>query len=295
MISPLPTSDQRFLASLDAIGERSARAQRQISSGKRINDASDAPDDVSTVLATRAEQERVRQAATNLGRIKNEVDTAETTLNSGVRLLERARVLAAQAASTTAPGATLTATALEVGDIFRQLVNLSATQSNGRHLFSGDADSTQPFTFVAGPPLATSVYAGTAATRQAIDASGLGFDIARAGDDIFGGSFTALAALYTAISANDRTAIDASLAGVSASLQHLNQVHLYYGTAQNRVAGAIDAASKSELRLEAVLSSLEDADISSAILELNQSQTNLQAALGARANLPQLTLFDYLK
>jgi flagellin-like hook-associated protein FlgL len=49
-----------------------------------------------------------------------------------------------------------------------------------------------------------------------------------------------------------------------------------------------------ETQQTAELSSIQDADITGAIIELTQAATHRQAALEARAQQPRQTLFDYL-
>ncbi len=48
------------------------------------------------------------------------------------------------------------------------------------------------------------------------------------------------------------------------------------------------------MSLKSEISGLQDADITSSILDLTQMQTQQQAALTSRAQLPKTTLFDFL-
>jgi len=50
-----------------------------------------------------------------------------------------------------------------------------------------------------------------------------------------------------------------------------------------------------ETQLKTQIGNLDDADLTQAILDLTQSQTQQQAALQSRAMLPRTTLFDFLK
>ncbi len=76
--------------------------------------------------------------------------------------------------------------------------------------------------------------------------------------------------------------------------QYLNSELAFYGTTQNLVAAATDFAHTQQLQLQNQISGLEDTDVSSAILELTQTQTQEQAALTSRAQMPRTTLFNFL-
>jgi flagellin-like hook-associated protein FlgL len=70
----------------------------------------------------------------------------------------------------------------------------------------------------------------------------------------------------------------------------------FYGAAQNEIGQSVQYAHQEELRLKSELSRIEDADLTEAILELNQAQIHQQAALGAQARTQsKLSLFDFLR
>jgi flagellin-like hook-associated protein FlgL len=74
----------------------------------------------------------------------------------------------------------------------------------------------------------------------------------------------------------------------------LNQQLAFYGNVQNKVAQATDFASTQQTQLQTQISNLQDADLTASILQLNQAQTQEQAALQAEARVPRTTLFDFL-
>jgi len=299
MVNRLSPSNESFLAALNRIADRAERATRQIATGYRITAASDAPDDISILLQARVEVERTDQIRTNLGRVKTEVDTAEEMLRSAVSIMERARVLGAQGASETQTAESRAAAAEEVTGILRQLVSIAGTSVDGRYIFSGDADQRPPYAWDDSQPYPVSGYQGGAATRLAQHPSGLAFGVSRSGDAIFDAAgtsvFQAVFQLSSALSANDTAAIEAALAAVTAAGVHLNRQLAFYGSVQGQVNSAIADASRMKLRLETEISRLQEADLTESILELNQARFHQQAALEARAKLPQTSLFDFLR
>lgn len=300
MIPSLDPSGQQFLNQLNRISQRMETAQRRIATGLKLSRASDDPDRIPALLQARAELAAASQIQANLSRIKAEVDAGEHALQTAVQLLERARTLAAQGATGTQTAESRAALGAEIGSILEQLVGLAATQVESRFIFSGDADQTIPYTvdLTQSPPL--SGYLGSPATRLAQHPNGTTFALGRTAQEIFDSTapetnvFATLVSLRDALLANDEDAVRASLDGLESAGDHLNLQLAYYGTAQNKIAEANEYAENARVRLQTLIAETEEADLSEAILELNQAQIQHQAALAARANLPRRTLFDYI-
>jgi len=300
MISSLRASDQQFLNSLNRVGENMNRAQRQISTGIRMAKVSDDPDQVSTLLNARANLSAAKQIQSNLGRVSAEVDAGEQALQSAVQLFERARTLGAQGATGTQDGPARAVTAQEVGAILEQITGLAGTQVEGRFIFAGDADHQVPYTIDLSLPTPVSSYLGATSTRLVQHPNGTTFQAAQTAQEIFASStpgsnvFATLSALRDGLLANDETAIRAALDDLSSAGDHLNSELAFFGSYQNKLSQARDFGQNLQLQLTTQIGGLEDADATQAILELNQGQTQQQAALTSRARLPRTTLFDFL-
>jgi flagellar hook-associated protein 3 FlgL len=300
MLYGLDPSSERFLAALASNGRRMDRAQRQLSTGKRLERASDDPEQVSTMLQSRADLRQTGQLLQNLGRVQAEVDGGEQALQQALKLVERARVLGAQGGNGLQSAENRLSIAGEVKSLIEQVAGLSRSAIAGRFIFSGDSDQTQPFTLDWANPAPLGAYQGTAATRRTEHPSGARFEISRAGDEIFDNPdasknvFGALNNLRLALEANDSQAILAGVVQVSTASEHLNSEISFYGTVQNQMTEAINATQAAQLRLQTSLSAIEDADPTAAILELNQARYQQQTALASRAQLPRTSLFDYL-
>lgn len=300
MLNSLDASSQRFLSELAQTSRRAERAQRQVSSGLRIENASDDPDNVSPMLELRAYLEQTRQTKLNLGRVKAEVDTSEQALENAASVLDRASVLGAQGVTGTQTAETRKMIASEVDALLQQLVGISGTMVEGRYVFSGDNDQTPPYSVDPAQPHGVSTYLGTATTRQTFNPNGTRFSIARTAEDIFddpvnGHSvFGAVNSLKAALEANDEPAMRNALEDLRGASDHMNSQLAYYGSVQNRVQEASDSASTMETRLTGEVSDIESADVTAAIVEMNQAQFQQQASLASRAQLPKTSLFDYL-
>lgn len=315
MIDVLTARDQRFLASMDQLDRRLTQAQREVTSGRRVNVASDHPDDISSLLTAKANLEQTSQIQLNLVRASSEVNTGEQAISNSVTLLDQVTTLAAQAVTETQLPEQRRTIGEQVGAILDQLVSTAGTQVQGRYIFSGDNDQAPPYTMDPPVPPATlstvSAFAGSASTRQVMHPNGTLFYVGLTAQQIFdspGASvFTALTDLRDALinSTTDpsnttdyqsQTAlISAAQTELNDAKNHINESLTFYGVTQNRISEADSFAGQLKLQQQEQLSSVQDADITSSIVELNQEITHRQAALEARARIPSTSLFDFLK
>ncbi|HPT26146.1 MAG TPA: hypothetical protein PLZ95_06970 [Bryobacteraceae bacterium] len=301
MIRSIDAASDRYLDALRSINDRIARAQREVSTGKRVATPSDDPDSISALLQVRAELGRVTQAKTNLSRVQTEVDTAESMLQSAVTLFDRVRSLGATAASGTSTAVTREGIADELKSIIERFAGLSNTEVDGRYIFSGDTDQSPAYAVdfdTQTPPWGT--YLGTTSTRQAAHPTGIEFDVAMTAKAIFDNDdasknvMQSIETLRQALLAGDDDTIEDALAPLSGISQHLNAALMFYGTVQTQIDNGISTSESLILRLSSERADLENADSTAAILELEQATYQQTAALKVKAAAPRASLFEYL-
>ena len=301
MIQSLSSDAERFLSTMASLNERLSRVEQQVSSGKRLTKASDEPDSVTQLLSVRAELARLEQTQSNLSRVKTEVDTAEQSLQSAVSLFDRVRTLGMTGAGTNQTAQTRQIIADELGGILERMVGLANTSVDGRYVFSGDTDQQTPYAYDTTSVPPWGAYQGAVSTRQTMHPLGITYAIAKDAQEIFDNAdasrnvFQTIDTLRAALLSNDDAAIKAAVEPLAGVSSHLNGMLSFYGTAQSQTADATDTAAKMKMRLQTQLSETEDADITSAIVEMEQLRFSQQAALEVRGSLPQQTLFDYMK
>src|SRR5947209_1799234 len=93
MLSNLDPSAQQFLYSLNQISDRMNRAQQRVSSGLKLQQVSDAPDQISELLEARARLDSTQQILANLGRLKAEADSGESALQNALQLFDKVETL----------------------------------------------------------------------------------------------------------------------------------------------------------------------------------------------------------
>jgi flagellin-like hook-associated protein FlgL len=306
MLTSLDPSTQLFLAGMNAAEQSIQEASSQMSSGYRINQASDAPDQISPLLQLRSNLQQNQQIQTNLGVAQTEASSAQGALQSAASLMDRAVSLATQGASSTVDAASLQTIAQEVQSLQQQMVHYSGTTVQGRYLFMDDQSGAPPYTL--DPTSETGVTAAAAAgtfTRVIQDPAGGSFTAGQSAQQIFdarnsdgtpasGNVFAALNSLYTALQANDTTAIADSVDSVQQASTHLNASLAFYGTVQNRIQVGVNYAGTYGTQLQTQIGQLADTDIPSAAMELTQATTQLQAGFQMEAHIPHTSLFNYL-
>jgi flagellar hook-associated protein 3 FlgL len=300
MLSSLDPAAQQFLNSLNRISDRMTQAQQRISTGLKITQVSDAPDSISLLLQAQASLGSTEQTLSNLGRVKTEVDTGEQALQNAVSLFDQVQTLGAQGNTDTQTAAGRADIAQQLDSILQQYVGLAGTAVEGRYIFSGDSDQQAPYTYTVGAANPVSAYLGSNSTRLVQHPNGTTFSVALTAQQIFDSTdpttnvFASIQNLSAALRANDSAAIQIAADGLSKVGEYLNSELAAYGNTQNKVTEATNFGQTLQVQLQTQISNLQDADLTQAILDLTQGQTQQQAALQSRARLPRTTLFDYL-
>jgi len=299
MITNLDPTSELFLTNVNRIQERIAEASRQVSSGRKIAEPSDAPDQIDGLLQLRADRERNQQIQANLSLELTRVQTADGALGSAIKLMDRARTLATQGATATATPTGRQAMADEVQSLMDQMVACSRTAVQGRYIFSGDAETSPPYQANAASLNGVDQLVTAAATRQVQNPAGGSFVAGKTAQEIFdspGGSsaFGALASLRASLLAGDPAAIAQASASVATASIQLNSTVAFYGAVQGRITDAQAFAERYDTQLQTQLSQMQDADVAAAALTLAQSNTQLQAAFQMRAAMPHKSLFDFI-
>jgi len=301
MTTNLDAGSELFLANLNRIQQGLATTNRQISSGKKISVASDAPDQIGALLQLRADLQHNSQVQSNLVLAKTDASSADSAIGSAINMLDQAMTLGEQGANSTQTESIRRTLADQVQSLQEQLVAISATTVQGRYIFNVDHPNTAPYSFdstrLATNP-AVQMSPSTASLRVE-DPAGGSFLAAKGAVEIFdrpapSGPLTVLNNLRLALIANDPTAIAAAIDPIKQAAAHLNSMQAFYGQVETRIQSATDYASNRDTQLQTQIGQTQDTDITAAALQLTQGSVQLQAAMQMRAKLPHNSLFDYL-
>jgi flagellar hook-associated protein 3 FlgL len=295
MISSLSPNTQQFLNNLNQISDQTNQAQTQVTTGLRVTQVSDAPDVISTLLAARASLSSTQDSSNRTIR-----DGSGCRRAGAVTLFDQVQTLGAEGNTSTSTAAANSDLAQQVGSISQETVGLANTSVGGRYIFSGDSNRQAAYTFDGTQIPSVSAYLGSAATRVAQHPDGSTFAVSLTAQTIFDSSdptnsvFAAMTNLQTALASNNSAAIQTANAGLSQVGDYLNQQLAFYGNTQDEITQATNYGQTQTVQLQTQIANLQDADLTGSILQLNQSQTQEQAALQSEAQIPRTTLFDFL-
>jgi len=306
MILNINGATQAYLANLSTTQQKINQASAEVSSGRSVQQPSDDPAAISSILQTKADIAANQQIQSNLGSVSSELQTADTALQSAISAVENAVTIAGQGASSTATAAARANLAQEVAGLQQTLVGISNTTFSGRYIFSGDQDTSPAYQVDSSQPDGVKQLVSGSATRVIVDATGTTISVAKTAQQIFdaknadgtdatGNVFGAINSLLTALNNNDQAGIEQASSALQSADTFLNQQLAFYGEAEDRVTAATDLAQKFQTQQTSQLSNLQDADIPSVALQLTQAQLSQQAALSAEAEIQQSrNLFSYL-
>jgi len=308
MFPTINPNSEMFLSNLQQIENRMSTAEQQLSSGLRVSVASDDPDEVSSILQLRAQIAGVEQTQQNISGVTPQVESAESSIQQAIQVLDTATSLATEAAGSTSDADQRLDAVPQMQGILQQLVSLSQTTANGQYIFSGNQSGQPQYTLAAGGDTVTQNFEAGSPPEIA-DPNGvmisLGLTAQQIFDDQVGGGngtgnpapdnvFGAVTGLITALQNNDSNGIQTALTNLQAASQHLNDESSVYGAAQNNLTAAGNMASQSLTQLQQQLSDEQDADAAQASLDLTEASTDEQAAMSAQSMLKPQSLFDYL-
>jgi flagellar hook-associated protein 3 FlgL len=300
MITSLDPASQAFLAGINQIEQNMQSAQAQLTTGLKINTVSDDPSQIPDLWQTRQNLSQVQQINANLGLVSTEVNTGESVIENAVTLVERAESIGTQGASDTVSASAREDLSGELGSVLQQLVAAANTQVSGRYIFAGDTDQTAPYSYDPTQLYPVSAYQGSTTTRTIQAPDGSTFPVALTAQQIFDSPnasenvFESISALQQALANNDSAGINAAISDVQSSDGYINQQLAFYGTVQDRVTSATNYCANYITQLQTQLSGIQDADETQSITTFTQTQTELQAALESRAQIPRTSLFNFL-
>jgi flagellar hook-associated protein 3 FlgL len=219
------------------------------------------------------------------------LNVADSTLAEVNNLITSVFSKGSQAASENVNEEGRATIAADIRSLREQIVSLANSQVNGRYLFAGSMINDNPFS-IAGESV---VYSGdNTVSRIKID-DRMDVPASFDGDEVFNLIFSNIESLLAGIDSSDIAEMRTALDQFSTSLSGLSRVRGQIGSHMNALDSAKSILDSRETTLKEQRSKIEDVDMAKAVVQLNQTQTALQAAMSAGASaLQQSNLFDIL-
>src|ERR1035441_5532254 len=103
MLSTISPAAQQFVNSINNVQTQMAAAEQQISTGLKVSQPSDAPDQISPILQLHSAIQQNQDIQNGLNSATTTLQASDTALSSAINLLQSASVIASQATGTIPP------------------------------------------------------------------------------------------------------------------------------------------------------------------------------------------------
>jgi flagellin len=263
-------------AAASSVNKEMEISMERLSTGKRINSASDDAAGVAIASRLTAEIKGTNQAIRNAMDAQAMVDTAEGALVEVVNILQRMRELAVQASNQTNDSTDLTNLNTEYSSMASELSRIEdSTTWAGQMLLDGSGGTTGTFSFLVGT--------GASATTSSDTVTHTFASITSLKGTV--GGISSLASATAAISA-----MDAAIASV-------NTERAKAGSFSNRLDSTVSNLTNISSNLQAGRGRIEDADFAAETTNLAKTQILQQAstAMLAQANAAKQNVLSLLQ
>ena len=274
--NPSSINAQRLLA---ANSERLAKSVERISSGVRINKASDDAAGLAVSEALRSDIRAMRQAMRNANDGISMINVTEGALNEQSSILIRLRELASQSSTGTVGSTERQTIQLEFSSLRNEVDRITqSTTFNGQGLIDG--------------ALASSIAAASQVVLQIGINSNSNSQI-NLNKEMNLSAITSTALSIQNLSLTNIDAALTALAALNTAISSVAQGRGKVGAVQNRLTRTIQNLGVTIENLQAAESSIRDADIAEEIAELTRNQILVQSAtamVGQANMIPQSIL-----
>jgi flagellar hook-associated protein 3 FlgL len=274
------------------------RSANELSSGKRILQASDDPYGASRAIDLQSQLDGLSsyEASVKDGVAWTEASTGAMANISDI--LQRVRQLIVQASNGTYAKENLQAIATEVTQLTEAVKQDANTQYAGQYVFSGTATTTPPY-----KPGAEDAYEGNAeAVARAIGpganvtvssdlASVLGSGV---GDGKLLDVLRTIARHMSEATPESKAALATDMSNLDAGMEGLTMLQANSGSVTDQLQTAAARIEALQSSLTQALSNTQDADVAKTSIAYSNEQAAYSAALRAAANIVQESLLNFL-
>lgn len=298
---------------LNSLTTRQYTLQNQVTTGLRIQSASDDPGAMENTLNDQANVAAQNQYSSNITTLQGRASTIYNVLQSLQTINSKAGEIVTSAGNGTQSASNLQTSATEVNDLLNQVVSLANSKdpSTGQYLFGGTASSQPPFTVTkdANGNITGVTYQGNETVNQTEIGDGIMTTVDIPGANTSGtgtrGLFTDsqsgadvmnhLIALRNDLNSGNTSNITST---DNANLQK-DEDNITYQVANNGVVqthlnAAATLTSNNTQSLNTMISNSSSADLVQTMVQLTAAQNAYQAALTSGVKVMQLSILNYI-
>lgn len=274
--------------------------QNQVTTGRKINKASDDPVGITYALRYRSELASNEQYQKNVNSALSWLDFNDTVLSQATDVLKRAKELAVQGSNGTNPQVALDNIRDEFIQLKEQLIDISNSKLNGKYVFNGQKFDQIPYNSSAVPFDAKSVITDNEQVAYTVGV-GVTLPVNVSGNEVFGApgaadnAFAVLDRVIASLGAGNYEAVRAEITNMETRTDKILNAQSEIGARVNRVELMQNRLKDLELNLADLQSKTEDADFEKLLIDSKINENIYQASLSVGAKVISPSLVDFLR
>lgn len=287
----------RVLDDLRAAQAKVARSQREVSTGKRLQQASDDALGTYDALRLRSALTGVARDQASVGDATAWVSATDRSLSQMTAIVQRARELTLQGANGSTSASGRAAIGKEIGQLVEAAKDAANTKVGDQYVFGGTATTTRPYT-----PGVVDAYTGDAGVVARQIGPGVSVQVNVVGGQLLGSGggdgllIDTLRSIQANLAGGNVNALGTTnLQALDANLDTISAAQAGAGALQNRLDAADSRLTDAKLTAMDLLGRTEDVDPVAAIMRLNAQSAAYQGALKTAASVLQPSLLDFLR
>jgi len=265
------------------------------SSGKAVTKSSDNPSAVGAIINGNSDIVTGQRYITSCKSVQNSLSTAEIAINSVENIMTSAKEIAIEGANDSLTPSDRSTLANQVSQLKDSLLGLANTKEDGKYIFAGYNDQSQPFSKT---PVTNVVNYTGSDDHQMIEVSP-GTTVANniTGKELFTSPvdlFATLDSLSAALTTGTTTDISAQLTPIENASEQVTTQLSQLGNTSARMDDMITMQQSAQVTVKSTLSQNQDADLATVLSTITQMENSLQATMQVTARVSKLNLMDYL-
>ena len=294
-----PTLTQVVLSALNISDQAEQTALQQMTTGRRVNQASDDPSAAASEVNIAYQMDSCDQYLRSISSLESEMQTADSSLNSAVTALQSAISLGVQGANGTLSQQNRATIAQQVDGISQQIMGVANLSYNGHYVFAGTASAQPPY--VADPSVPGGIaYQGNDNVNSVQIETGQSVAANQPGSALFSAPganvFQALSDLSAALRDPNATTDDIGDATTElrTAYDQLGEGRAFYGNTIDQLISVQGFLNSEQVQLSQQQNSTVGVDANVAATNLTNAEQARTATVQAAASLSGVSLMDYL-
>ena len=294
----LETFISSTLANVQKSTSNMSRLQERISTGKKVNRASDDPAAARKILSLRSEDLRLDQYASNIQTATQSLDFNAAALSNTSDIVQRITELTMQGVSGATDQSGRTIIANEINQLLETIMQSANSKRLGRYTFAGTETTTEPFvaTRNSSGNISAVSYNGNRETIQYNVGPNTNTTVNLTGDEVFVKTrlFQTIVRIRDNLkdgaitfATNELTNLDNASQNILNSIAKAGGISSTLELTGNRI-------DDTKLSLQEVLASAESADIAELVLKLTEQQSIFEASLSSGSYIFKTSILNYI-